>query len=375
MQHDIPFQHFSGEHSRQAHAALPEGTYEEEYGRDGFFGPTTHIYHKHPPTGWTRIEGPLRPRAFYLDQLAEANPDQRMTVVSNASCSISIWKLTASMNYLWRNGDGDELLFVHKGAGEMMTELGRHTFSEGDYLLVPRGIGYQINVTEPATFLVVQATNNRFKLPDKGLLGPHAIFDPAMLAVPVAEGCKATPTASGEYEVRIKRGDRMTSVFYPHDPTDIAGWKGDTTVFRLNWRDIRPIVSHRYHVPPSVHTTFISERFVVCTFVPRPFESSPDALKVPFFHRNIDYDEFIFLHSGNFMSRDNARPAMATLHPVGIHHGPHPKALANQGKVAMADEVAVMVDFRDAVEVSAESESCEFKEYVDSWKGYLNGKG
>jgi homogentisate 1,2-dioxygenase len=374
MQRDIQHQLSSGVHSRQAHARLPEGTYEEEYGRDGFFGPATHIYHKHPPTAWTRIEGPLRPRAFYLDQLAEANPDRRVPVLNNAACTVSMWSVANSMDHLFRNGDGDELLFVHKGAGQMMTELGRLSFGEGDYLVVPRGIGYQLRLEQPATILVVEATGGRFMLPDRGLLGPHAIFDPAMLETPVPEGCQATPNSAGEYEVRVKRGGRLSHVFYPHDPTDIAGWKGDTTVYRLNWRDIRPVVSHRYHVPPSAHTTFMADRFVVCTFVPRPFESDPDALKVPFFHRNIDFDEFIFLHQGNFMSRDNARPAMATLHPAGIHHGPHPKALANQGKVPMAEEVAVMVDFRDAVDVSAQSEACELTEYVNSWQGYLNGK-
>ena len=38
--------------SRQAHCDLPEGTYEREMGREGFFGPASHIHHRHPPTGW-----------------------------------------------------------------------------------------------------------------------------------------------------------------------------------------------------------------------------------------------------------------------------------------------------------------------------------
>jgi len=54
----------AGEFSRQAHADLPAGTFERELGKEGFFGPATHMYHRHPPTGWTSWEGPLRPRAF-----------------------------------------------------------------------------------------------------------------------------------------------------------------------------------------------------------------------------------------------------------------------------------------------------------------------
>ena len=124
-------------------------------------------------------------------------------------------------------------------------------------------------------------------------------------------------------------------------------------VCRINVRDIRPLMSHRYHLPPSAHTTFVGNRFVVCTFVPRPFETDPGAIKIPFFHNNDDYDEVIFYHAGDFFSRDNIHPGMVTLHPGGFTHGPHPKALSRmlvQPKPA-TDEYAVMVDTRDALEI------------------------
>jgi homogentisate 1,2-dioxygenase len=139
---------------------------------------------------------------------------------------------------------------------------------------------------------------------------------------------------------------------------------------RINVKDIRPIASHRYHLPPSVHTTFVGNRFVVCTFVPRPFETDPGALKVPFFHNNDDYDEVIFYHAGNFFSRDNIGPGMMTLHPCGFTHGPHPKALKNmlvQSKPA-TDEYAVMIDTRDALEITPAAQEVEWAGYVDSWK-------
>jgi homogentisate 1,2-dioxygenase len=119
-----------------------------------------------------------------------------------------------------------------------------------------------------------------------------------------------------------------------------------------------------------VHTTFVANRFVVCTFVPRPFETDPGALKVPFFHNNDDYDEVIFYHAGNFFSRDNIAPGMLTLHPCGFTHGPHPKALRNmlvQSKPA-TDEYAVMIDARDALEITPAAQEVEWVGYVDSWK-------
>src|SRR5262249_27991060 len=62
----------AGETSRQAHADLPAGSFERELGKEGFFGPATHMYHRHPPTGWTGWEGPLKPRAFDLNKLGGA---------------------------------------------------------------------------------------------------------------------------------------------------------------------------------------------------------------------------------------------------------------------------------------------------------------
>ena len=151
--------------------------------------------------------------------------------------------------------------------------------------------------------------------------------------------------------MRIKCEDEYSKVFYPFNPLDVVGWKGDLTVWKINLRDIRPVMSHRAHLPPSAHSTFVTPGAVVCSFVPRPLEQDPDALRVPFFHRNTDYDEFIFYHDGDFFSRDNIKAGMCTLHPRGIHHGPHPKALANQNKKTQTDEYAVMLDGLNPIHV------------------------
>jgi homogentisate 1,2-dioxygenase len=129
-------------------------------------------------------------------------------------------------------------------------------------------------------------------------------------------------------------------------------------------------MSHRYHLPPSAHTTFVANRFVICTFVPRPIESDPQALKVPFFHNNDDYDEVLFYHQGNFFSRDNIEKGMVTFHPAGFTHGPHPKAFQTglKSQKTFTDEVAVMLDTRDALQISSAASNVENLNYVNSWK-------
>lgn len=167
----------------------------------------------------------------------------------------------------------------------------------------------------------------------------------------------------------IKREDAYTSVFYPYNPLDVVGWKGDLFAWKLNVSDIRPITSPRFHLPPSVHSTFIAKNFVICTFAPRPMETGdPKAERVPFFHRNIDYDEVIFYHAGDFFSRTGIGPAMVTFHPQGIHHGPHPKALANQFTKEFADEYAVMIDTYRPLKPLELAPQAEVAEYKYSWK-------
>ena len=361
-----------GRASRQAHTDLPEGTFERELGKEGFFGPATQMYHTHPPTGWDSFEGPLRPRAFDTNKIdaGAASPWDAAPLLGNAHVRVRVWRAEGAMDHLARNGDGDELIFIHAGAGALYCDYGHMDFRDGDYILLPRGTMWRLECTEPVTALMIEATNDSYRLPDKGMVGHHAIFDPARLDVPAIDDAFRAQQGDTPWSVRIKRGERVSTANFPFNPLDAVGWHGDLMVTRINWRDIRPLTSHRYHLPPSAHTTFLSSRFVVCTFCPRPIETDPGALKVPFFHNNDDYDEVIFYHRGQFFSRDNIHPGMVTLHPCGFTHGPHPKAFATGAKAARkeTDEVAVMIDTRDAVEVAALTEGVEWTGYVDSWK-------
>ena len=372
MQHPINFPRVEGQASRQAHADLPDGTYEREIGRDGFFGATTHVYHAHPPTAWSAWEGPTRPRAFDTARINKASesPWDAVRLMSNAHIDYRLWRIDGAMDHLVRNGDGDELLFVHEGHGDLFCDFGHLNFRDGDYIVLPRGTMWRIETHTPTTILLIEATDDAYRLPNKGLVGDHAIFDPAMLDVPALDELFTAQQDDAEWQLRLKRRGEISTVTYPYNPLDAVGWKGTLLPVRVNWRDIRPLMSHRYHLPPSAHTTFLADRFVVCTFVPRPLESDAGALRVPFFHSNADYDEVIFYHAGDFFSRDNIHPGMISLHPAGFPHGPHPKAFATGATHARieTDEVAVMVDTRDALETAAGAHAIEWEDYVNSWR-------
>jgi len=368
----ISHPHVEGNTSRQAHCDLPAGTFERELGREGFFGAVSHMYHRHAPTGWLRFEGELKPRAFDTTHFEEFGPSpwDARRLLFNQHLQFRIWEMRESMDHLVRNADGDELLFIHSGAGQLFCDYGHLEIREGDYVVLPRSTMWRIESEQPVRMLLLEASNSSYMLPDKGLLGPTAIFDPAMMDVPAIDQAFLDQQDESEWTVRVKSRGQLSSITFPFNPLDAVGWKGDLCPLRINWREIRPLMSHRYHLPPSAHTTFVANRFVVCTFVPRPFETDPGALKVPFFHNNDDFDEVIFYHQGEFFSRDNIHPGMISFHPVGFTHGPHPKALehAFEQTSAGTEEVAVMIDSRDSLQVDEAATSVEWNEYVNSWK-------
>lgn len=378
-----------GIHPDQAHVHIPDGAYEEEHGRRGFYGRVSHLYHRHPPTGWLRIEGPLKPHAYRVTQLNPSREDiaqgQPEVFLKNADVKLGIAKLSANMKVFFRNADGDEVRFIHEGLGCLETDYGDLEFSTGDYLVIPRGVTYRFTVKSPTIQLVIESAGE-IELPEKGMLGRHALFDPMMIRTPVLpegervndpegervngpEGERVNDSgAQKEYELQIKREGEYTRVYYPWNPLNAMGWKGDLIPWAINVSKICPVTSAGIHLPPSVHTTFVSTNFVICSFLPRPMESAPGALKVPFYHRNIDFDEVLFYHAGQFFSREGIGAGSVTWHPQGIHHGPHPQAAQNAALKTHTNEIAVMVDTRNPLKATSAAESVEIKDYAMSWK-------
>lgn len=370
-----------GDTAKQAHVALPKGTYEEEHGRDGFYGPASHLYRTHRPTDWLNIEGPLKPRAFNTVKLQQS-PKKikpaigRQPVLYNDDVVISVSYFKANdgdlentMPHYFRNADGDDVYFIHQGSGLIETDFGPLGYETGDYIVIPKGTTYRIVPNVAENFFLIVESKTRIVQPDRGLLGLHALYDPALLQTPEPEPSDyVSPENKNEWPVNIKRCGDITTVTYPFNPLDVTGWKGDLSVWKLNIKDICPVMSHRAHLPPSVHSTLQANNFIICSFVPRPFEQAKDAERVPFYHRNIDYDEVIFYHDGDFFSRDGIDPAMITFHPAGIHHGPHPKAKDAAAKEKETNEYAVMVDTLNPLKITPEAHDTEWKEYYLSWQ-------
>jgi homogentisate 1,2-dioxygenase len=355
--------------TRQAHVDIPEGTVEEEYARRGFAGKTTHLYRTRSPVEWTAIEGDLRPMAIAATELPGLGGDWlagRVAFLENEDVRLHMARLDAPMPYAFRNADADEILFVHRGGGEILTDFGPLGYERGDYVVVPRGAAYRLTPSSPTSFLIIESTGE-VEIPERGILGRHALFDHDVIEVPAPAPAREAPPA--DHLVVVQRGRRLSRITYPFDPlATTIGWKGDLAVYRLNVRDIRPVSSERYHLPPPAHATFTMPNAVVCTFLPRPLETGdPGALRVPFFHANIDYDEVLFYHDGEFFSRAGIAPGTVTFHPQGIHHGPQPQAVKAASTKERTNEQAVMIDTRRPLVPTDAARRASFPDYWKSW--------
>jgi homogentisate 1,2-dioxygenase len=364
-----------GRVARATHVGIPPDLVEEEHGREAFAGPVSHLYRTQSPTAWIEVDGPLRPSAYDLNRLSPSDADDAngrpVTVLANDDLRISVSRRRTPMPYASRNADADEVVYVHAGAGVLQTDYGPLDYTDETYLVIPKGTTYRwVPEGGQDSFLYIIESAAAVELPDFGLLGRHAVIDPKVLTTPepyAEPPADWTGDGNDRWRVVVKKHGELTTFTYPFNPFTAVGWAGDLAPYSLHVSDIRPVISPRYHLPPSVHTTFRCGAFDIATFVPRPFETDPESLRVPFFHANVDNDEVLFYSRGDFFSRKGIGAGWLTHHPAGAPHGPQPGAAERAAQKDIADEVAVMVECRNPLRITDEAKVAEDPAYTTSW--------
>lgn len=386
----MPFYHRMGEVPQKRHIQFRKedgGLYREEVmGLEGFSGLESILYHHFLPPRVLKVEdlgqvkveysdfGPLSHRAFATaDVPAGGDPvSARRVLLGNKDVTMAASRPTRSMDYFYRNGQAYEVWFTHEGTGVLKTQFGRLAFGPGDYIIIPYGVTWQMELEGEGRFFVIEAPS-QIEPPTRyrnkyGQLLEHAPYSERDIKVPSK---LETFTERGEFEVRVKARDRMTRHILDHHPHDVIGWDGYLYPWIFNIRDYEPITG-LIHQPPPVHQTFQGHNFVVCSFVPRMYDYHPEGIPAPYNHSNVNSDEVIYYAEGNFMSRKGIDQYDITLHPSGLPHGPQPGATeASIGK-EKTDELAVMVDTFYPLNVSMEALEFEKPEYMASW---LEGSG
>jgi homogentisate 1,2-dioxygenase len=355
---------------------------EQVMGTKGFSGIQSILYHHNPPTAmklaepldWSmpqyEEEGALCHRHFETSRLQKKSDGVlgREYLLGNDDLVMGIVHPTETMDYYYRNGDGDELLFVHYGTGKIETMFGTLPYGPGDYIVLPISTIYRIVPDDNEQKMLVIETFSYVTTPKRyrnefGQLLEHSPFCERDFRRPEK---LETHTVKGDYQILTKSRNRIHSHIFGHHPLDVVGWDGYLYPWIFNIRDFEPITG-RLHMPPPIHQTFEGHNFVVCSFCPRLYDYHPESIPAPYFHSNVDSDEVLYYVEGNFMSRKGIQEGSITLHPSGIPHGPHPGKVENSIGKKETLELAVMVDTFRPLHVLKPAHTIEDPHYKYSW--------
>lgn len=356
---------------------------EELMGAHGFSGPSALLYHRRSPSDVRRIVAapehrpeltanhPVTPLHLRTPELGDDGVHDpvrhRHVLAGNADLLLAVTHAGAT-SPLHRDVAGDELVYVERGRARLESVFGAVDVATGDYVLIPAGTTHRWVVEEPIRALVVEARSH-VTVPDR-YLGPTGQF------LEHAPFCERDLRAPGEplldegtdVDVWVRTRDGLSIHTHASHPFDVVGWDGALHPYALSIQDFEPIVGS-LHQPPPVHQTFAGSGFVVCSFVPRPFDFHPDAVKIPYHHSNIDSDEVLYYVGGDFMSRAGSGIGLGSMsiHPAGFVHGPQPGSYEASIDVDRTGETAVMIDTFRPLLISDTARGIADPDYATSW--------
>lgn len=379
--------HTLGEIPQKRHVVFKDENgkhrYEQLFGTEGFSGVSSLLYHIHRPTQMMKfgepidvtpvaaIEKNITPR---LVQGFKAKPtddflEARTPLFFNNDLIMGVAAPRKSMtDYFYKNGQCDEMLFIHEGSGTLKTFLGDIKFEYGDYLIIPRGTIYQMEFDTENNRLFFMESFSPIETPRRyrnkyGQLLEHSPFCERDMKMPQY---KAPVDEQGEFLIKVKKAGMIHPITYATHPFDVVGWDGYFYPYGFSIHDFEPITG-RIHQPPPVHQNFEGNNYVVCSFVPRLYDYHPDAVPAPYNHSNIDSEEVLYYVDGDFMSRNHIEKGYFTLHPGGIPHGPHPGAMERSIGQKETGELALMVDPFHPLKMTQAAVDLEDDSYKTSW--------
>lgn len=383
----MPIYHKLGKVPPKRHTQFrqPDGSLynEQVFGTIGFDGMSSILYHIHRPTQVKEIgesidvspkvavEKNMKARKLIGFDVAPQNDflDARVPLMVNSDIHIGVAAPKQSLrSYFYKNADADEMLFVHRGSGTLRTPFGNIPFEYGDYLIIPRGMIYQIDFDTEDNRLLYAESFHPIYTPKRyrnwfGQLMEHSPFCERDYILPQE---METHDEGGEFLMKIKKQGMLHQLVYATHPFDVVGWDGYNFPYGFSIHNFEPITG-RVHQPPPVHQTFETGAFVICSFCPRLYDYHPQAIPAPYNHSNIDSDEMLYYVDGDFMSRNDIDKGYMTLHPGGIPHGPHPGAYERSIGKKGTEELAVMIDTFKPLQITEAALKIDDGKYYQSW--------
>jgi homogentisate 1,2-dioxygenase len=354
---------------------------EEVMGFEGFSGNESILYHLQTPCrvtelgDFTAIERPewvpdKHAHRLFDSRLVAAGGDPvfgRQVLMYNDDVEIGVARPVELQDYFYRNGEGDEVIFVHEGSGELATSFGTLAYRPRDYIVIPRGTTYRFAPEGEQLWLTFH-TPGEIETPSRyrnryGQLLEHAPYSHRDFHAPEE---LVTHRERGRHElvVRVRGGHQRYGLDY--HPLDVVGWDGYVYPYTFNIDDFEPVAG-RVHMPPPVHQTFQGPNFVICSFCPRMLDWQDGAIPIPYNHSNLQSEEMIYYVSGNFGSRKGVEVGSITLHPSGLPHGPQPGLAEESIGQRYTEELAVMCDTFRPLRLTPLAAELDDGRYALSW--------
>lgn len=383
----MPIYHRLGKIPSKRHTQFrkPDGElyFEQLFGTIGFDGMSSLLYHHQRPTRISDIGESVDvtpkiaiERNIHSKKLLGFNVlpkddylEAREPLMVNSDIIIGVAAPRKSMrDYFYKNATADEMLFIHKGSGTLRTLLGNIPFEYGDYLIIPRGMIYQIDFDTEDNRLLYAESFTPIYTPKRyrnwfGQMLEHSPYCERDYKLPQD---LESYDEKGSFLMKVKKQGVLHHLHYQTHPFDVVGWDGYNFPYGFSIHNFEPITG-RVHQPPPVHQTFETSAFVVCSFCPRLYDYHPEAIPAPYNHSNIDSDEMLYYVDGDFMSRNDVSPGNISLHPAGIPHGPHPGAYERSIGQKETVELAVMIDTFRPLMLTENALKIDDGKYFKSW--------
>ena len=327
---------------------------------------------------WDALSVPETPVDF-VDGITTmaANGDVNL----QAGCGVHVYLCNESMDQrFFYNADGELLIVPEQGAMLARTELGELHVTPGEILVIPRGLKFQIQLSEEtARGYICENYGSPLELPERGPVGANGYANDRDFQYPVA----SFEDEEGPFELICKFAGRMYRCDLDHSPLDVVAWVGTSAPYKYDLSRFNVINTVSYdHPDPSIFTVLTSRSdtpgvanldFVI--FPPR-WMVAEDTFRPPWYHRNV-MSEFMGLIHGVYDAKEKGFvPGGASLHNCMSAHGPEADVFEKATSATLQpqrykDTMAFMFESRFVFAPTrfALESNARQADYINCWSG------
>jgi homogentisate 1,2-dioxygenase len=240
--------------------------------------------------------------------------------------AVHIYRATHSMGerYFW-NADGELMFVPEKGSITIFTELGRLAVNPGEIAVVPRGMKFKVELSEPARGYLCENYGPAFRLPELGPIGAQGLAQPRDFLAPVA----AFEETKGGCQLVAKFMGGLWATELPHSPLDVVAWHGNYVPYKYDLARFMVINTVSFdHADPSIFTVLTSPSgqpgVANCDFVifPPRWLVAEETFRPPWFHRNVMSELMGLVHGVYDAKAEGFLPGGVSIHNCLSAHGP-----------------------------------------------------